>query len=62
MLPILLFAGIDAGELIGQPLERLENWIEECLSFRVEHLAKVNADRFCNRQQGNDVENELSPT
>ena len=61
MFPIVLLARIDANELIGQPFQRLHDRIEEGLSIRIEHFAKVNSERFGDRQQGDDEEKKLSP-
>ncbi len=62
LLPVLLLLRIDADQLVSQPFERLEDGIEQGLAVRVEHLAKVKAERFGDRQQEADVENELNPT
>ena len=61
MLPILLLVSVDTHKLIGETFDRFDDGIEERPAVCVEHFAKVNAERFCNRQEGDDEEHKLNP-
>ena len=59
-LPGVLAARIDAQQLVGEPLDWPEDGFKESI-LAVEHLEKVDAERFGDEEQNPHVEGELNP-
>ena len=65
LLPVLLFLGIDAGQLVEQPLHWSEDLFQQSqasLLVGIEHAQQVDAHRLGDGGQGHQKHQKLNPT
>ena len=62
LFPIVLFAGIDSHQAIGQSLQRTQHRIEPGSAIGIEHLQQIKPHRLGDQHERDKVESELKPT